>query len=214
MVAHWRPSLSRRSSFRSLPYNPRRCSRHWISRDIPMRHPRRLFMSRLSHLTLPRFRGHPNERECSQGECFMDKASNRAKVSAACGSAARLTASRTALAWWTSNPCVIPTARDAKNVLLKFQRRVLRVSAQQTRNELRASAHLPWCTIWCPLKVGESKVRNETKGNAGAFDSPKRVEWDSKDFHAASCCIARSRAGQPEISFVQRRSRKSAQSAY
>ena len=126
----------------------------------------------------------------------MDKASNRAKVSAACGSAARLTASRTALAWWTSNPCV------------------LRVSAQQTRNELRASAHLPWCTIWCPPKVGESKVRNGTKGNAGAFDSPKRVEWDSKDFHAASCCIARSRAGQPEISFVQRRSRKSAQSAY
>ena len=67
---------------------------------------------------------------------------------------------------------------------------------------------------WYLLKVGTSKVRNGTKGNAGAFDSPKRVEWDSKDFHAASCCIARSRAGQPEISFVQRRSRKSAQSAY
>ncbi len=30
-------------------------------------------------LSLPRFRGHPNERECSQGECFMDKASNWAK---------------------------------------------------------------------------------------------------------------------------------------
>ena len=30
-------------------------------------------------VSLPRFRGHKNERECWQGECFMDNASKRAK---------------------------------------------------------------------------------------------------------------------------------------
>ena len=49
IVAHWRPSLSPRSSFRSFP-----CSRRWScggrERKGSMRHPRRLSLSRLSHL--------------------------------------------------------------------------------------------------------------------------------------------------------------------
>jgi len=34
--------------------------------------------------SLPRFRGHLHEWECSQGECFMDNASQRAKRSRRC----------------------------------------------------------------------------------------------------------------------------------
>ena len=49
IVAHWRPSPSLRSGFLRLPC-PRRCSRSGRERKGSMRHPRRLSLSRLSHL--------------------------------------------------------------------------------------------------------------------------------------------------------------------